>query len=134
VPPIFGRAAITLGIGPHFYLLLCAHSYLRHTLDQYVENDYTVVYFHHGLDRRSKPSFSWLRQAYSEFDRKSVNFVFSAATLLLLLVCCVHNQFLFNWLRFWSYCVAQPVTQKTKVLSASCNAVKRSRLSVSISW
>jgi len=38
-----------------------------------VENDYTLVYFHHGLDRRSKPSFSWLRQAYGEFDRKLVN-------------------------------------------------------------
>jgi len=67
-----------------------------------VENDYTVVYFHHGLDRRSKPSFSWLRQAYSEFDRKSVNFVFSAA-LLLLLVCCARNQFLgfFSGVTVW---------------------------------
>jgi len=44
--------------------------YLRHTLDQYVENDYTLVYFHHGLDSRNKPSFAWLRQAYGEFDRK----------------------------------------------------------------
>ena len=51
------------------YLFVC-FSYLRHTLDQYVENDYTLVYFHHGLDRRSRPSFAWLRQAYSEFDRK----------------------------------------------------------------
>jgi Rho GTPase-activating protein 1 len=44
--------------------------YLRHTLDKYVENDYTLVYFHHGLDHKNRPSFSWLRQAYGEFDRK----------------------------------------------------------------
>ena len=53
-----------------YHSLECVCSYLRHTLDQYVENDYTLVYFHHGLHPRSKPSFAWLRQAYSEFDRK----------------------------------------------------------------
>lgn len=45
-------------------------AYLKHTLDQYVENDYTLVYFHHGLNSKNKPSFGWLRQAYGEFDRK----------------------------------------------------------------
>ncbi|ELU18753.1 hypothetical protein CAPTEDRAFT_229318 [Capitella teleta] len=44
--------------------------YLKHTLDQYVENDYTLVYFHFGLNSKTKPSFKWLRQAYSDFDRK----------------------------------------------------------------
>ncbi|XP_008053368.1 rho GTPase-activating protein 8 isoform X2 [Carlito syrichta] len=44
--------------------------YLKHTLDQYVENDYTVVYFHHGLNSRNKPSLGWLQSAYKEFDRK----------------------------------------------------------------
>ncbi|KAK2186020.1 hypothetical protein NP493_216g02031 [Ridgeia piscesae] len=44
--------------------------YLKHTLDQYVENDYTLVYFHYGLNSKNKPSLSWLRQAYREFDRK----------------------------------------------------------------
>lgn len=44
--------------------------YLKHLLDQYVESDYTVVYFHYGLNSKNKPSFTWLRQAYSEFDRK----------------------------------------------------------------
>lgn len=44
--------------------------YLKHTLDQYVENDYILVYFHHGLNSKNKPSFKWLRQAYREFDRK----------------------------------------------------------------
>uniref|UniRef100_A0A8D0HNF4 Rho GTPase activating protein 8 n=1 Tax=Sphenodon punctatus TaxID=8508 RepID=A0A8D0HNF4_SPHPU len=44
--------------------------YLKYTLDQYVENDYTVVYFHYGLNSRNKPSLSWLQSAYKEFDRK----------------------------------------------------------------
>ncbi|KAI9564247.1 hypothetical protein GHT06_007985 [Daphnia sinensis] len=45
-------------------------SYLMHTLDNYVETDYTVVYFHHGLNSQNKPSFRWLLQAYRAFDRK----------------------------------------------------------------
>ncbi|XP_063497017.1 rho GTPase-activating protein 1 isoform X2 [Symphalangus syndactylus] len=44
--------------------------YLKHTLDQYVENDYTLLYLHHGLTSDNKPSLSWLRDAYREFDRK----------------------------------------------------------------
>lgn len=44
--------------------------YLRHTLDQYVENDYSIVYFHYGLHSHNKPTFKWLREAYREFDRK----------------------------------------------------------------
>ncbi|KAJ7987941.1 hypothetical protein DPEC_G00318460 [Dallia pectoralis] len=44
--------------------------YLKYTLDQYVESDYTVVYFHHGLRSSNKPSLRWLRDAYREFDRK----------------------------------------------------------------
>ncbi|XP_045433393.1 rho GTPase-activating protein 1 isoform X3 [Pipistrellus kuhlii] len=44
--------------------------YLKHTLDQYVESDYTLLYLHHGLTSDNKPSFSWLRDAYREFDRK----------------------------------------------------------------
>ncbi|XP_078000142.1 rho GTPase-activating protein 1-like [Glandiceps talaboti] len=44
--------------------------YLKFTLDKYVENDYTLIYFHHGLSRSNKPSLGWLRQAYREFDRK----------------------------------------------------------------
>ncbi|XP_035273901.1 rho GTPase-activating protein 1 [Anguilla anguilla] len=50
----------------HLHLLL----YLKQTLDQYVESDYTLIYFHHGLTSRNKPSFTWLREAYREFDRK----------------------------------------------------------------
>ncbi|KAG7473632.1 hypothetical protein MATL_G00098000 [Megalops atlanticus] len=44
--------------------------YLKHTLDQHVESDYTLIYFHHGLTSENKPSLSWLRNAYREFDRK----------------------------------------------------------------
>uniref|UniRef100_K7GEN0 Rho GTPase activating protein 8 n=1 Tax=Pelodiscus sinensis TaxID=13735 RepID=K7GEN0_PELSI len=44
--------------------------YLKYTLDQYVENDYTLVYFHYGLNSRNKPSLTWLQSAYKEFDRK----------------------------------------------------------------
>lgn len=44
--------------------------YLKHTLDQYVESDYTLVYLHHGLTSDNKPSLGWLRDAYREFDRK----------------------------------------------------------------
>ncbi|KAJ8340506.1 hypothetical protein SKAU_G00351390 [Synaphobranchus kaupii] len=50
----------------HHHLL----KYLKQTLDQYVESDYTLIYFHHGLTSKNKPSFSWLREAYREFDRK----------------------------------------------------------------
>ncbi|NXY12986.1 RHG08 protein, partial [Atrichornis clamosus] len=47
--------------------------YLKYTLDQYVENDYTVVYFHYGLKSLNKPSLKWLQTAYKEFDRKYVS-------------------------------------------------------------
>ncbi|XP_078273015.1 rho GTPase-activating protein 8-like isoform X2 [Rhinoraja longicauda] len=43
--------------------------YLKYTLDQYVESDYILVYFHHGLKSFNKPSLSWLQNAYKEFDR-----------------------------------------------------------------
>ncbi|RXM37029.1 Rho GTPase-activating protein 8, partial [Acipenser ruthenus] len=44
--------------------------YLKYTLDQYVESDYTVVYFHFGLRSTNKPALKWLQRAYKEFDRK----------------------------------------------------------------
>ncbi|XP_044127084.1 rho GTPase-activating protein 1 isoform X2 [Bufo gargarizans] len=50
----------------HFKLL----QYLKLTLDQFVESDYTLVYLHHGLTSENKPSLGWLRDAYREFDRK----------------------------------------------------------------
>ncbi|KAL2088769.1 hypothetical protein ACEWY4_015668 [Coilia grayii] len=70
----FGRKVIVFSacrMPPHHQLdhqkLLM---YLKHTLDQYVESDYTLIYFHHGLTGENKPSLSWLRDAYREFDRK----------------------------------------------------------------
>uniref|UniRef100_T2MEH5 Rho GTPase-activating protein 1 n=1 Tax=Hydra vulgaris TaxID=6087 RepID=T2MEH5_HYDVU len=47
--------------------LLC---FLKEVLDCYVENDYTLVYFHYGLRSINKPSFKWLLQVYKELDRK----------------------------------------------------------------
>ncbi|XP_030620919.1 rho GTPase-activating protein 1 [Chanos chanos] len=70
----FGRKVIVFNacrMPPHHQLdhhkLLM---YLKQTLDKYVESDYTVIYFHHGLTSENKPSFGWLRDAYREFDRK----------------------------------------------------------------
>jgi hypothetical protein len=53
-----------------YFLLKFLNRYLIYTLDQYVENDYTLVYFHNGLNSSNKPSLSWLWQAFKAFDRK----------------------------------------------------------------
>uniref|UniRef100_A0A8C6LNY6 CRAL-TRIO domain-containing protein n=1 Tax=Nothobranchius furzeri TaxID=105023 RepID=A0A8C6LNY6_NOTFU len=52
----------------HHKLLL----YLKGTLDQYVESDYTVIYFHHGLTSENKLPLGWFVDAYREFDRKAL--------------------------------------------------------------
>lgn len=39
------------------------------TLNKYVEQDYSLVYFHYGLSSKNKPSIAWLWQAYKAFDR-----------------------------------------------------------------
>uniref|UniRef100_A0A146M8A5 Rho GTPase-activating protein 1 n=2 Tax=Lygus hesperus TaxID=30085 RepID=A0A146M8A5_LYGHE len=44
--------------------------YMLYTLGKYVEQDYSIVYFHHGLNSKNKPSFSWMWNAYRAFDRK----------------------------------------------------------------
>lgn len=44
--------------------------YLLHTLDKFVEQDYSLVYFHYGLTSKNSPSLAWLWQAYKAFDRK----------------------------------------------------------------
>ncbi|CAG4942986.1 rho GTPase-activating protein 1 isoform X1 [Colias croceus] len=44
--------------------------FLMFTLDKYVEQDYSVIYFHYGLTSRNKPPLSWLWKAYKAFDRK----------------------------------------------------------------
>lgn len=44
--------------------------YLMFTLDQFVETDYVIVYFHHGLTSKNKPPLKWLWSAYKALDRK----------------------------------------------------------------
>jgi len=44
--------------------------YLMATLDQYVDIDYSLVYFHHGLTSRNKPPLSWLWGLYKVVDRR----------------------------------------------------------------
>ena len=42
--------------------------YLMATLDQYVDMDYSLVYFHHGLTSRNKPPLSWMWGLYKVFS------------------------------------------------------------------
>ncbi|KAL4232466.1 Rho GTPase-activating protein 1 [Mactra antiquata] len=44
--------------------------FMKLTLDQYVEVDYVIVYFHHGMTSKNKPKLSWMVQVYRELDRK----------------------------------------------------------------
>eukprot|EP00092_Neocalanus_flemingeri_P081148 GFUD01101298.1.p1 GENE.GFUD01101298.1~~GFUD01101298.1.p1 ORF type:complete len:513 (+),score=127.65 GFUD01101298.1:114-1652(+) len=44
--------------------------YLMATLDQYVDMDYSLVYFHHGLTSNNKPPLSWLWGLYKVVDRR----------------------------------------------------------------
>ncbi|XP_063675101.1 uncharacterized protein LOC134811894 isoform X2 [Bolinopsis microptera] len=39
-------------------------------LDKICDNDYSLVYFHHGYDKLNKPSWKWLVTCYRSFDRK----------------------------------------------------------------
>ena len=48
----------------HVRILLSLFRYLMTTLDQYVDMDYSLVYFHHGLTSRNKPPLSWLWGLY----------------------------------------------------------------------
>jgi len=45
--------------------------FMKQLLERYVENDYTIVYFHYGISSKNKPSLKWLKQLYQvELDRK----------------------------------------------------------------
>lgn len=48
--------------------LLC--SYVIHTLDELVADDYMIVYFHGATPRRQMPNFGWLKKCYQSIDRK----------------------------------------------------------------
>lgn len=70
----FGRKVITIyacRLPPSVHL---DHNrllrYILHTLDQFVENDYVLVYFHHGLNSGNKPPIKWLWTAFKAFDRR----------------------------------------------------------------
>ena len=43
---------------------------MKEMLDRYVESDYTIVYFHYGLNSKNKPSLGWGKRLYQELDRK----------------------------------------------------------------
>jgi hypothetical protein len=44
--------------------------YLQHTLDKFVDLDYSIVYCHYGLRSNNKPPLKWLVQAYQVLDRR----------------------------------------------------------------
>jgi Rho GTPase-activating protein 1 len=44
--------------------------YLMFTLDAYMDMDYSLVYFHHGLTSKNKPPLKWLWDAYKALDRR----------------------------------------------------------------
>jgi hypothetical protein len=44
--------------------------FMKQMIDRIVENDYTIVYFHYGLNSKNKPSLKWAKQLYQELDRK----------------------------------------------------------------
>lgn len=50
-------------------ILFDCFRYLKYTLGKYVEQDYSLVYFHYGLNSKNKPSLRWLWNAYHAFDR-----------------------------------------------------------------
>ena len=41
-----------------------------HTLDEYVDMDYSLLYFHHGLTSKNKPPLRWLWDVYKALDRR----------------------------------------------------------------
>lgn len=53
-----------------FQGMLYLSRFMKKTLDQYVEMDYVIVYFHHGMTSKNKPKLSWMVQVYRELDRK----------------------------------------------------------------
>ncbi|CAF2387859.1 unnamed protein product [Rotaria sp. Silwood2] len=48
----------------------CLLKYVLRTFDQYVDMDYVIIYFHHGLRSYNRPSYRWLLSAYLHMDRK----------------------------------------------------------------
>lgn len=44
--------------------------YILSFMDPIVASEYILVYIHAGLDADHRPTFNWLRNAYSVFNRK----------------------------------------------------------------
>ncbi|NWW03448.1 RHG08 protein, partial [Oreocharis arfaki] len=92
----------------------------KYTLDQYVEDDYMVVYFHYGLKSLNKPFLKWLQTAYQEFDRKYVS-------KRLVLPCLVYNVFLtisFSFPRYKKNLKALYVVHPTNFIKILWNIFK----------
>ncbi|CAF1011627.1 unnamed protein product [Didymodactylos carnosus] len=47
----------------------CLLKYVLRTFDQYVDMDYVLIYFHHGLRSFNRPSYAWLLRSYLKIDR-----------------------------------------------------------------
>lgn len=47
--------------------------YILSFMDPIVANEYVLVYIHTGLDASHRPTFNWLKNAYSVFNRKYVS-------------------------------------------------------------
>ena len=54
------------------------------TLDKLCDNDYSLIYFHHGYDEMIKPTWKWLATCYRSFDRKFVAFLISNLNKLII--------------------------------------------------
>ena len=48
----FGHRSINFNVWENAEFYNCMSRYLMATLDQYVDMDYSLVYFHHGLTSR----------------------------------------------------------------------------------
>ncbi|CAF0975201.1 unnamed protein product [Adineta steineri] len=48
----------------------CLLKYIIRTFDEYVDMDYVIVYFHHGLHSYNRPSYGWLMKSYRNIERK----------------------------------------------------------------
>jgi Rho GTPase-activating protein 1 len=48
----------------------CLLKYILRTFDRYVDMDYVIIYFHHGLRSYNRPSYGWLMKAYVKIDRR----------------------------------------------------------------
>ncbi|KRY19239.1 Rho GTPase-activating protein 1, partial [Trichinella patagoniensis] len=44
--------------------------YIIHTLDGFVDQDYTIIYFHYGRKSFTRPPISWLIRTYRALDRR----------------------------------------------------------------